>query len=168
MRSSGYSSVDNLDRRRWWYDRSECKKEKETAAKSELSLSHVAGIFYILICGLILAMVMALLEFCYKASSESKKAKVTFLLTFRTFLSFLTPGPQVPMSDAMKNKARLALSGGRDIDRWSSAAVLAAIFDIFIVSIPNHTNNLCHILSSLHCISQPQYHSNHYCQHYDH
>lgn len=83
---------------RWWYDRSECKKEKETAAKSELSLSHVAGIFYILICGLILAMVMALVEFCYKASSESKKAKV-------------------PMSDAMKNKARLALSGGRDIDR---------------------------------------------------
>jgi hypothetical protein len=41
-----------------------------------LSLSHVAGIFYILICGLILAMVMALVEFCYKASSESKKAKV--------------------------------------------------------------------------------------------
>ena len=60
--------------------RVECKKEKETAAKSELSLSHVAGIFYILICGLILAMVMALIEFCYKASSESKKAKVTVLL----------------------------------------------------------------------------------------
>jgi len=83
---------------RWWYDRSECKREKEAPAKSELSLSHVAGIFYILICGLILAMLMALVEFCYKASSESKKAKV-------------------PMSDAMKNKARLALSGGRDIDR---------------------------------------------------
>ena len=78
--------------------RSECKKEKEKAAKSELSLSHVAGIFYILICGLVLAMITALIEFCYKASTESKKAKV-------------------PMSDAMKNKARLALSGGRDIDR---------------------------------------------------
>ena len=78
--------------------RSECKKEKESPAKSELSLSHVAGIFYILICGLMLAMFMALIEFCYKASSESKKSKV-------------------PMSDAMKNKARLALSGGRDIDR---------------------------------------------------
>ena len=46
---------------RWWYDRSECKKEKETAAKSELSLSHVAGIFYILICGLIVAMVLILI-----------------------------------------------------------------------------------------------------------
>jgi hypothetical protein len=28
--------------------------------------SHVAGIFYILICGLVLAMFTALLEFCYK------------------------------------------------------------------------------------------------------
>ena len=86
MRTSGYSPDCNIARCRWWYDRSECKKEKETAAKSELSLSHVAGIFYILICGLILAMVMALVEFCYKASSESKKAKVTILLilTFRT------------------------------------------------------------------------------------
>ena len=46
--------------------RSECKKEKESPAKSELSLSHVAGIFYILICGLMLAMLMALVEFCYK------------------------------------------------------------------------------------------------------
>jgi len=82
---------------RWWYDRSECKKEKDSS-KSELTLSYVAGIFYILICGLVLAMVTALIEFCYKASTESKKAKV-------------------PMSDAMKNKARLALSGGRDIDR---------------------------------------------------
>ena len=81
---------------KWWYDRSECKKEK--APKNELSLSHLAGIFYILIFGLVLAMLMALVEFCYKASTESKKAKV-------------------PMSDAMKNKARLALSGGRDIDR---------------------------------------------------
>ena len=39
--------------------------------------SHVAGIFYILICGLVLAMVTALIEFCYKASTESKKAKVS-------------------------------------------------------------------------------------------
>lgn len=82
---------------RWWYDRSECRKEKEKAT-SELSLSHVAGVFFILIGGLVLAMFMALIEFCYKASKESKKQKV-------------------PMSDAMKNKARLALSGGRDIDR---------------------------------------------------
>ena len=46
--------------------RSECKKERESPAKSELSLSHVAGIFYILICGLVLAMLTALVEFCYK------------------------------------------------------------------------------------------------------
>ncbi len=37
--------------------------------------------------------------FYLEAGTESKKAKV-------------------PMSDAMKTKARLALSGGRDIDRY--------------------------------------------------
>ena len=62
---------------RWWYDRSECKKEKETAAKSELSLSHVAGIFYILICGLILAMVKILF---FKSYSKSKL--IMFILIF--------------------------------------------------------------------------------------
>lgn len=110
---------------RWWYDRSECKKEKETAAKSELSLSHVAGIFYILICGLILAMVMALLEFCYKATQESKKAKVLIILP-----SSSSSPLQVPMSDAMKNKARLALSGGRDIDRIVLYPDSSALWDI--------------------------------------
>ena len=93
--------------------RSECKKEKESPAKSELSLSHVAGIFYILICGLMLAMLMALIEFCYKASSESKKS-------------------QVPMSDAMKNKARLALSGGRDIDRIVHYPDTSALWDFTV------------------------------------
>ena len=81
---------------RWWFDRSQCKEQKEKP-RNELRLSNVAGIFFILIGGLILAMITALIEFCYIASVESKKAKV-------------------PMSDAMKNKARLALSGGRDID----------------------------------------------------
>ena len=126
--------------------------------------------------------VMALVEFCYKASSESKKAKVMvvswklswiagklwwscgyyggtvenmvdccnwqYLAQFCWWRYFcwvgvkiiFSPCPhlhfwchcscsllkmivktkskwQVPMSDAMKNKARLALSGGRDIDR---------------------------------------------------
>ena len=126
--------------------------------------------------------VMALVEFCYKASSESKKAKVMvvswklswiagklwwscgyyggtvenmvdccnwqYLAQFCWWRYFCWVGVkiifslrphlhfwchcscsllkmivktkskwQVPMSDAMKNKARLALSGGRDIDR---------------------------------------------------
>jgi glutamate receptor 3 len=36
----------------------------------------VAGIFYILIGGLIVAMAVALLEFCYKSHTEASRAKV--------------------------------------------------------------------------------------------
>ncbi|KAJ9577055.1 hypothetical protein L9F63_006375, partial [Diploptera punctata] len=83
---------------RWWYDRTECKhSDKQDASRNELSLSNVAGIFYILIGGLILAMGVALLEFCYKSHTEASRAKI-------------------PLSDAMKAKARLTIGGGRDFD----------------------------------------------------
>ncbi|XP_046391303.1 glutamate receptor 1-like isoform X4 [Ischnura elegans] len=83
---------------RWWYDRTECRHgDKQDASRNELSLSNVAGIFYILIGGLILAMGVALLEFCYKSHVEANRAKI-------------------PLSDAMKAKARLTIGGGRDYD----------------------------------------------------
>ncbi|KAM9540558.1 glutamate receptor 4 isoform 6-T12 [Salvelinus alpinus] len=41
-----------------------------------LSLSNVAGVFYILVGGLGLAMLVALIEFCYKSRNEAKRMKV--------------------------------------------------------------------------------------------
>lgn len=62
---------------RWWYERTECRhSDKPDAARNELSLSNVAGIFYILIGGLLLALAVALLEFCYKSHTEATRAKV--------------------------------------------------------------------------------------------
>lgn len=62
---------------RWWYDRTECRHgDKQDASRNELSLSNVAGIFYILIGGLLLALAVALLEFCYKSHTEATRAKV--------------------------------------------------------------------------------------------
>ena len=43
---------------------------------SALSLSNVAGVFYILVGGLGLAMMVALIEFCYKSRAESKRLKL--------------------------------------------------------------------------------------------
>ncbi|XP_046997299.1 glutamate receptor 1-like [Schistocerca americana] len=83
---------------RWWYDRTECKhSDKQDASRNELSLSNVAGIFYILIGGLLLAMAVALLEFCYKSHMEASKTKMS-------------------LSDAIKAKARLTIGGGMDFD----------------------------------------------------
>ncbi|KAK4299412.1 hypothetical protein Pmani_028309 [Petrolisthes manimaculis] len=42
-----------------------------------LTLSNVAGIFYILTGGLVLSMVVALIEFCYKSKMDASRAKVT-------------------------------------------------------------------------------------------
>lgn len=43
---------------------------------NELSLSSIAGVFYILIGGLIVALAVALIEFFYKSHSEATRAKV--------------------------------------------------------------------------------------------
>ena len=94
-------AIENGDlaklKNKWWYENTECLDTTEKTKKNELSLSNVAGIFFILVGGLIAAMFAALLEFCYNSKKEAKRAKTT-------------------LSEAMKNKARLALSGGRDLD----------------------------------------------------
>ncbi|XP_074963259.1 glutamate receptor 3 isoform X3 [Phalacrocorax aristotelis] len=69
--------LDKL-KNKWWYDKGECgsgggdSKDKTSA----LSLSNVAGVFYILVGGLGLAMMVALIEFCYKSRAESKRMKL--------------------------------------------------------------------------------------------
>lgn len=50
-----------------------CVPQEKTSA---LSLSNVAGVFYILVGGLGLAMLVALIEFCYKSRAEAKRMKV--------------------------------------------------------------------------------------------
>ncbi|KAB0364961.1 hypothetical protein FD754_009117 [Muntiacus muntjak] len=59
---------------------------------SALSLSNVAGVFYILVGGLGLAMLVALIEFCYKSRAEAKRMKMT-------------------LSDALRSEARLSITG---------------------------------------------------------
>lgn len=53
---------------------------------SALSLSNVAGVFYILVGGLGLAMMVALVEFCYKSRAEAKKMKVRYVFQIRVLL----------------------------------------------------------------------------------
>uniref|UniRef100_A0A673B793 Glutamate receptor n=1 Tax=Sphaeramia orbicularis TaxID=375764 RepID=A0A673B793_9TELE len=87
--------LDKL-KNKWWYDKGECEcgfKDSTNKEKtSALSLSNVAGVFYILVGGLGLAMMVALVEFCYKSRAEAKKMKMKF-------------------TDAMRSKARLSITG---------------------------------------------------------
>ncbi|KAL4659807.1 glutamate receptor 1-like isoform X2 [Arapaima gigas] len=66
--------LDKL-KNKWWYDKGECGSGGGDSKTSALSLSNVAGVFYILIGGLGLAMLVALVEFCYKSRTESRRMK---------------------------------------------------------------------------------------------
>ncbi|KAG8438899.1 hypothetical protein GDO86_005187, partial [Hymenochirus boettgeri] len=85
LKLSEQGVLDKL-KSKWWYDKGECGS-KDSGSKdktSALSLSNVAGVFYILIGGLGLAMLVALIEFCYKSRSESKKMKGFCLIPQQT------------------------------------------------------------------------------------
>jgi glutamate receptor, ionotropic, invertebrate len=75
MREEGF--LDEL-KMRWWYDKSECGNQGSTKDSSQnaLNLINVAGIFYILIVGLVMSVIVALLELFYKAKLQSKTNKV--------------------------------------------------------------------------------------------
>ncbi|KAK5859171.1 hypothetical protein PBY51_003257 [Eleginops maclovinus] len=77
LKLSEQGILDKL-KNKWWYDKGECGT-KDSGSKdktSALSLSNVAGVFYILVGGLGLAMTVALIEFCYKSRQETKRLKL--------------------------------------------------------------------------------------------
>ncbi|XP_060634771.1 glutamate receptor 2 isoform X6 [Anolis sagrei] len=93
LKLSEQGVLDKL-KNKWWYDKGECGA-KDSGSKektSALSLSNVAGVFYILVGGLGLAMLVALIEFCYKSRAEAKRMKMI-------------------LNDAMRSKAGLSITG---------------------------------------------------------
>ena len=52
------------------------------SSQSALTLSNVAGIFYILIGGLGFSMIISLLEYMYKSKKQIIRQKVGFLIFF--------------------------------------------------------------------------------------
>ncbi|ESO08945.1 hypothetical protein HELRODRAFT_74189 [Helobdella robusta] len=73
--------------KKWWYDKGECPADADSKGggsfQSALTLSNVAGIFYILISGLGLSMVVSLLEFLTKTFREARKQKVILFIIYQ-------------------------------------------------------------------------------------
>ncbi|CAF3688902.1 unnamed protein product, partial [Adineta steineri] len=98
-------ALNNL-KRRWWYERSECHSgtTKDSKQSNALNLVNVAGIFYILIVGLTLAIVLAVVEFLIKANQEAKQTRHNVF-------------------DVMKRNMRLSIAGV-DLNEGTSAQLL--------------------------------------------
>nr|AWJ68200.1 putative ionotropic glutamate receptor kainate-like 3 [Hirudo verbana] len=90
--------------KKWWYDKGECPADGDgkggSTTQSALTLSNVAGIFYILISGLGLSMLVSLLEFFSKTFQEARKQKEVFGKVIREKLKL--PSPE---SEAMSPQA---------------------------------------------------------------
>lgn len=69
--------LDNLEKK-WWYEKGECMpmgNPKKQEATSSLKLSNVAGIFFILIGGLVLSLIIAAIEFFHKNKIDANRKK---------------------------------------------------------------------------------------------
>ncbi|XP_062131998.1 glutamate receptor 1 [Drosophila sulfurigaster albostrigata] len=114
-------------RNKWWFDKSECNlnlDSQDTTTPNELSLSNVAGIYYILIGGLLLAVFVAILEFVCRSKSSRLKAPANGsaggMLGSSTY-------QRDSLSDAiMQSQAKLAMQAGSDYDERLVGVELAS------------------------------------------
>ncbi|XP_052245576.1 glutamate receptor 2-like [Dreissena polymorpha] len=77
---------------KWWKDKGVCGNEgKDSSGKRELSLSNVAGVFYILVGGLAIAVVIASLEFlCSKTRLLETVKRTNYMKATETVTTLLS------------------------------------------------------------------------------
>ncbi|XP_072040413.1 glutamate receptor 2-like isoform X2 [Amphiura filiformis] len=83
--------------KKWWYDKGQCDDAPGAKDKAPLSLSNVAGVFYILVSGLAVAMVIAVLEFYWKSRALSRKQKVSLTTAMRDKVRLSVTGDATPL-----------------------------------------------------------------------
>lgn len=86
----------------------------QESTKSELTLGNVAGCFYILIGGLLLALLVALIEFIWLARCEAKCKKVCSCLPAPVANGF---SPQTSLINSMKTSAKISITGAPYFER---------------------------------------------------
>ncbi|CAI5446210.1 unnamed protein product [Caenorhabditis angaria] len=88
---------------KWWYDRGQCDQGITVDGSSaSLNLSKVAGIFYILMGGMVASMFAALGEFLYRSRIEARKSNSSSLVA--NFAKNL--------KSALSSQLRLSIEGG--------------------------------------------------------
>ena len=76
---------------KWWYEKSECTSDEpeEDPETKSLNLINVAGVFYILIVGLILSLMVGFLELLYSARLDAIKDNVNAYNKLNKIVLFL-------------------------------------------------------------------------------
>lgn len=97
---------------KWWYDQNVCKKDGEETSRNELSLGNVAGIFFILIGGLMVALAVAVVEFCFNDHQRNKSYKKSGSNSKTT-----------DYAESLTTKSKLSMPHGCDYDNGGAIGV---------------------------------------------
>ncbi|XP_049886195.1 glutamate receptor 1-like isoform X1 [Pectinophora gossypiella] len=99
---------------RKWFTKAECDLADDDLKGTELTLSQMAGLFYVLVGGLAIAMAMALMEFCQHGRQEAARANVPLraALTAKARLASRVERKSLPQRTPQREHDRLPWNGG--------------------------------------------------------
>ncbi|KAL4717856.1 hypothetical protein ACJJTC_001005 [Scirpophaga incertulas] len=99
---------------RKWFTRFECNINEQNVEGAELTLNEVAGLFYILLGGLALALIVAICEFCHHSSRESKITNVPLCTTLKAKARMASRGERKTLAqrNPQREQDRLGWNGG--------------------------------------------------------
>lgn len=100
---------------KWWHDHAICSESNrphETYTNDGLALNNLAGIFFVLICGLIISLFVAIVEFCFKHTDPMKQHQKLKPKPIATTTSSVIPGkPKITMQEQRDfDNGRMAVS----------------------------------------------------------
>lgn len=119
---------------KWWHEQAKCtaankKSHPEFYPNDGLALNNLAGIFFVLIVGLILSLFVAIIEFCFKQHDPMKQHQ-----KFKT-----KPSATGTAMNTLQGKPKLTIQEQRDFDngrvtvsmqtwRWSVALLIYSLW----------------------------------------
>lgn len=95
---------------KWWHEQAKCttnRKTHEVYTSDGLELNNLAGIFFVLIVGLILSLFVAIIEFCFKQHDPMKQHQ-----KFKTKPAATT----TTTMNTLQGKPKLTIQEQRDFD----------------------------------------------------
>lgn len=103
MESGELTKIQN----KWWYDQTKCNTlggKPHELSNNGLMLNNLAGLFFVLIGGLMISLLVAVIEFCFKhGDTKNKQQKYKNKSTAATV-------------NTLQAKSKLTIQQGRDFD----------------------------------------------------
>lgn len=105
MESGDLTKLQN----KWWHDQAKClpNKKPHELYNDGLMLNNLAGVFFILIVGLILSLFVAIIEFCFKQHDPIKQQHQKFKTK---------PAQTTSALNTLQGKSKLTIQEQRDFD----------------------------------------------------